>query len=185
MGITSSTIFPALLTYYRVVAEAKRQFNMYTTGKGTIDPNLRGTIFGIAIREGGKSEYDALKKEWQTTTSVDGREISLRALGRIRDTELLPDFLDFLFSEVATQDMHTGAIMLAANPKTRRGLWEYIQKNFDTIKEKLGKNMVSDFHRSAPCGKLGGDQINSSQHSFYWQRLIVYRLYSIVFLSSP
>ncbi|KAE9372132.1 aminopeptidase-like protein [Stipitochalara longipes BDJ] len=125
-----------------VVAEAKRQFDLYTTGKGQIDPNLRGAIFGIAIREGGKSEYAALKKEWQTTTSIDGKEISLRALGRIRDTELLPDFLEFLFTEVATQDMHTGAIMLAANPKTRRGLWEYIQKNFDPIKDRLGKNMV-------------------------------------------
>jgi hypothetical protein len=63
-------------------------------------------------------------------------------LGRIRDTELLPDYLEFLFNEVATQDMHTGAIILAANSKTRNGLWRYIQDNFDPIKEKLGKNMV-------------------------------------------
>jgi hypothetical protein len=38
--------------------------------------------------------------------------------------------------------MHTGAIILAANSKTRNGLWRYIQDNFDPIKEKLGKNMV-------------------------------------------
>jgi aminopeptidase N len=126
----------------RVISEAKRRFDLYTTGKGTIDQNLRGAIYGIAIREGGKSEYAALKKEWQTTLSVDGREISLRALGRIRDVELLPDFLELLFNEVAAQDMHTGAVMLAANSKTRPGLWKYIQDNFEPIKEKLGKNMV-------------------------------------------
>ncbi len=38
--------------------------------------------------------------------------------------------------------MHTGAMALGANPRTRRALWKYIQENFDTIKEKLGKNMV-------------------------------------------
>lgn len=32
--------------------------------------------------------------------------------------------------------------MLAANSKTRPGLWKYIQDNFEPIKEKLGKNMV-------------------------------------------
>lgn len=68
--------------------------------KGTIDQNLRPVIFGIAIHEGGKSEYAALKKEWQTATSVDGKDISLRALGRIRDSDLLPDYLEFLFNEV-------------------------------------------------------------------------------------
>ena len=36
-----------MLTIFRVVAEAKRQFDLYTTGKGHIDPNLRGVIFGI------------------------------------------------------------------------------------------------------------------------------------------
>jgi hypothetical protein len=76
------------------------------------------------------------------TTSVDGKEISLRALGRIRDVKLLPDYLEFLFNEVATQDMHTGAIILAGNSVTRPGLWQYIQDNFDPIKDRLGKNMV-------------------------------------------
>lgn len=110
--------------------------------KSAIHPNLRAAVFGIAIRTGGKSEFDALKAEWHATTSIDGREIALRALGRIEDTSLLPDYLHLLFSEVATQDMHTGAMALSSNPRTRSGLWKYIQDNFDPIKDKLGKNMV-------------------------------------------
>jgi aminopeptidase N len=110
--------------------------------KSAVHPNLRAAIFGIAIRTGGKAEYEALKKEWHSTTSVDGREIALRALGRIQDTSLLPDYLSLLFNDVATQDMHTGAMALSANPRTRPGLWKYIQENFEPIKEKLSKNMV-------------------------------------------
>lgn len=110
--------------------------------KSAVHQNLRTAIFSIAIREGGKSEYAALKKDWQTTTSVDGKEISLRALGRIQDLDLLQDYLNFLFTDVKTQDMHTGASALAINAKTRSGFWKYIQENFDPIKGKLGKNMV-------------------------------------------
>jgi CHAD domain-containing protein len=127
-----------------VIAEAKCRFDRYMSGedKSAVHQNLRTAIFNIAIHEGGKSEYTALKKEWQTTASVDGKEISLRALGRIRDLDLLQDYLEFLFTDVKTQDMHTGASALAINAKTRSGFWKYIQENFDSIKEKLDKNMV-------------------------------------------
>lgn len=128
----------------KVISEAKNRFDLYMSGKDklAIHPNLRAAIFGIAIRTGGRSEYDLLKKEWHSTTSIDGREITLRALGRIQDTDLLSDYLALLFNDVATQDMHTGAIALSANPRTRPGLWKYIQENFDPIKEKLAKNMT-------------------------------------------
>ena len=54
----------------------------------------------------------------------------------------MADFLKFLFTDVATQDVHTGAMALAANPKTRAGLWSYIKDNFDLLRERLGANMV-------------------------------------------
>ena len=63
-------------------------------------------------------------------------------MGRIQSPELLSDFLEFMFTEVATQDVHTGAMALAANPKTRSGLWKYIQDNFEQLKERLAANMV-------------------------------------------
>lgn len=94
------------------------------------------------MRHGDTAEYEALKKEWQTTLSVDGREIALRAMGRFQNTNLLPDYFNFLFTTVATQDVHTGAMALASNPKTRGLLWKYIQENFDSIHERLSKNSV-------------------------------------------
>jgi hypothetical protein len=74
--------------------------------------------------------------------SIDGKEIALRALGQIQSPELLPGFLKFLFTEVATQDVHTGVGALAANAKTRAGLWKYTKDNFDAIKTRLAANMV-------------------------------------------
>ncbi|KAK2629387.1 hypothetical protein QTJ16_000207 [Diplocarpon rosae] len=128
----------------RVTAEANRRFQLYTSGKdkSAIHPNLRAAVYGLVITNGGKAEFDTIKSEWHSTTSVDGREMTLRALGRIQDPDLLPQYLSLLFHDVATQDMHTGAMSLAVNKETRPGLWKYIQANFEQIKEKLGKNMV-------------------------------------------
>lgn len=128
----------------RVIAEAQRRFELYTSGKdkAAVHPNLRAAIFGIAIRYGGATEFAALRKEWQTTKSVDGKEICLAALARIQTPELLSEFLSLMFNEVATQDLHTGANGLANNPKTRHGFWEYVKQNFDTIRARLGENMV-------------------------------------------
>lgn len=133
-----------MLTIFRVIAEGKRRFNLYITGedKSAVHPNLRSAIYAIAITNGGKTEYDAIKAEWASTSSVDGKEIALRALGRIQDISILPDYFALLFHQVATQDVHTGATALAANPKARAHLWKYIQENFDPLKERLSANMV-------------------------------------------
>jgi aminopeptidase N len=133
-----------LLTIASIITEAQRQFQLYMIGdKAAIHPSLRLAVFKIAIRYGGRSEYEAVKNEWSTTTSIDGKEIALASLGRIQDSNaLLQDFLSFLFSTVAVQDIHTAASALAVNSKTRAGLWEYTKNNWEMIREKLGGNMV-------------------------------------------
>lgn len=127
-----------------MIIEGKRRFNLYSSGadKSAVHPNLRSAIYAIAIKHGGKAEYDSIKSEWSSTSSVDGKEIALRALARIQDMSLLDDYLELLFTKVATQDVHTGAVGLSANPKTRAQLWKYIQNNFDSLKERLSANMV-------------------------------------------
>jgi aminopeptidase N len=127
-----------------VIAEAQHQFKQYFGGdKSAIHPNLRLAVFRIAIRYGGASEYEAVKNEWSTTTSIDGKETALASLGQIHDRiTLLPDLLSFMFSTVAVQDIHTTAAALARNSKTRAGLWTYIKQNWEMVRAKLGGNMV-------------------------------------------
>jgi len=105
------------------------------------------------VKFGGLPAYNAVKSEWSNTSSIDGKEIALRALGRIQDIkspddenpltpDLLKDLLNFIFTEIATQDMHTPAAALAGNPKTRLGLWNYIKANWEDVRGRLSRNMV-------------------------------------------
>jgi len=64
-------------------------------------------------------------------------------MGRIQTPELAQDYIDFLFSPaVAVQDMHSGAIALALNAKTRRLLWGFIKENWEMVYRELSGNMV-------------------------------------------
>lgn len=128
-----------------IIAEAKRRFKLYTSGedRSAIHPNLRLAVFRIAVAEGLEEDIDAVMKEYLSTTTVDGREICLSALGRVRKSELIQKVLDFMLSDkVKTQDKHTPAISLASNHKARRALWEYIKAHWDTIYKQLSGNMV-------------------------------------------
>ncbi|KAL8962415.1 MAG: hypothetical protein Q9193_001173 [Seirophora villosa] len=126
------------------IEEAKRRFKRYTSGEPeAIHPSLRLPVFRINVAEGGKEAYQAVKSEYINTTSIDGKEICLQALGRVQTTELINDFLDFQFSDkVKVQDMHSGSMALAANPQARDTLWQYIKDGWDKVHGKLSGNSV-------------------------------------------
>ncbi|KAI9041713.1 M1 family metallopeptidase [Aspergillus affinis] len=155
----------------RIIAEAKRRFQLWAKGedKSAIHTNLRSTIFGIAISEGGRDEYMSVKEEYLQTDSVDGKEICLAALGRATSAELVEDYLNFVFSDkVAIQDVHNGAVSLAANSKARHLLWQYMRNNWEMVASRLSANNVV-FERFVRMGlsKFADHQIGSDIASFF------------------
>ena len=126
------------------VAEAKKRFSAYMSGdKKAIHPSLRSAVFKIAVKTGGQDAFTAVQNEYTTTTSVDGKEITLAAMGRVATPELANAYLDWSFSgAVATQDMHTPARGVALNSKVRIVVWEFIKKNWPMIHSRLSGNMV-------------------------------------------
>ncbi|EPS34157.1 hypothetical protein PDE_09121 [Penicillium oxalicum 114-2] len=128
-----------------IVSEAKRRFDLWASGQdqNAIHTNLRSAIFSLNVSEGGRKEYDAVKDEYLRTDSVDGKEICLASMGRTKDEALVTDYLDFVFSDkVAIQDIHSGAVSLAANSKMRHLLWEYLKNNWTSVSARLGASNV-------------------------------------------
>ena len=131
--------------------------------------NLRSAIFSLNVSEGGLKEYEAVKEEYLRTDSVDGKEICLAAMGRTKDEALVEDYLNFVFSDkVAIQDMHSGAVSLAANSKVRHLLWEYIKSNWTSVEARLSSNNVV-FERFIRMGlsKFADHRIGDDITSFF------------------
>ena len=130
---------------------------------------MRLAVFCTNVAEGGKSAYDSVKHEYLNNTSIDGKEICLQSLGRVQTTDLVKDFLNFQFSDkVAIQDMHTGSIALAANPKARYTLWEYVKENWEKVHEKLsGNSVVLDRYLKSTLQKFASQKIEKDITEFF------------------
>lgn len=135
-----------LVGHEATVKEALRRFDLYISGedKAAIHPSLRKAIFSIAVRERGESAFKAVQNDYLTTSSVDGKEICLQALGRVQDPALATEFLHFIFSDkVAMQDKHTGTIALANNSKVRMQVWHFVRDEWESkVHPTLSGNLV-------------------------------------------
>lgn len=127
-----------------IIAEGKKRFEAWKAGdQSAIHQNLRGVIFNMAIANGAKSEYDTVMEEYKKTTSPDGKEICLQALGRTKDTGLANDLLSFVTSEeVPAQDSHSGIASVAANNTTRSVAWDFTKSHWNRVYGRLGSNNV-------------------------------------------
>lgn len=128
------------------VDEALKRFDSYINGndKSAIHPSLRRAIFATAIKHRGDSAFEAIKQEYLSTTSIDGKEICLTSFGRVQTPELARKVMEFIFSDkVAMQDKHSGTIALANNSKVRPEVWHFIRENWDSkIHPTLSGNLV-------------------------------------------
>ena len=154
----------------RTVAEAQHRFKAYQSGdRKAIDPSLRRAVFSIVVREGGEPAYKAVQEEYLTTTSIDGKETCLIALGKVQTADLVNNFLDFQFSDqVAIQDVHTGSVSLAANSKVRNELWKYIKENWTAVHKKLSANIVAtDRYFKTTLSRFASHEIERDIAAFF------------------
>jgi len=135
-----------LIGHTATVEEAQRRFDLYTSGKDrdAINPSLRKAVFSIAVKNGGESAFKAVQQDFLNSTTIDGKEICLQALGRVQTPELAQELLSFIFSDkVAMQDKHSGTITLANNAKVRLEVWKFIRDNWEErVHKTLSGNMV-------------------------------------------
>ena len=160
----------AEVTSSRIIEEAQKQFSAYNSGdKKAVHASLRLAVFRLAVMNGGSAEYEAVKQEYLSTTSIDGKEICLTAMGEVQSIDLVNNFLDFQFSDqVAVQDVHTGSIALANNPKAKDALWAYIKKNWDTIHGKLSANtVVIDRYLKTTLSKFSSHEVERDITKFF------------------
>lgn len=127
-----------------IISEGQKKFAQWESGDTkAIHQNLRGVIFNLAVANGGEKEWNAVKAEFAKTTSVDGKEICIQALGRTKSPKLATALLEFVTSEeVAIGDSHGGASGVGNNNETREVVWTFTKAQWQRIQDRLGVSKI-------------------------------------------
>ncbi|GAP86043.1 putative aminopeptidase 2 [Rosellinia necatrix] len=125
-----------------VIAAAKDMFAKYKAGdKSAIHPNIRGSVFSMALKYGGKEEYDDLLNLFRASTNTDERNTVLRCIGRAKDPELIQRTLDFtLGNEVKSQDIYLPTSGLRSHAEGVEALFNWLTKTWPEIHKRLSGN---------------------------------------------
>jgi aminopeptidase 2 len=114
-------------------------FEKFIAGdRAALHPNLRGSVYAIVLQYGGKKEYEALVKEYETASTADERNAALRSLGRARDPELIQRTLAYCMSKhVKEQDIYLPLAGLRAHREGIEAFWAWMKENWEVLKQKM------------------------------------------------
>lgn len=114
-------------------------FEKFVAGdRSAIHPNLRSSVYAVALKFGGEKEYNAIVKEYETAKNSDERNAALRSLGRAQDPKLIKRTLDYSLSkEVKDQDIYLPLAGLRAHRPGIEALWAWVQENWELLRKKM------------------------------------------------
>ncbi|KAM3538834.1 Aminopeptidase 2, mitochondrial [Beauveria bassiana] len=126
----------------KIIQAAKDMFAKYVTGdKSAIHPNLRSSVFTLALKHGGAKEFDQLIEIYRTSSVTSERNTILRCMGRAEDPELIQRSLSMVFGpDIRNQDCTSALGGYRAYPHGIEAIFEYLTKNWDLIIKNVGDN---------------------------------------------
>jgi len=121
-----------------VIAEAKKRFQSYKSDKSSVSNDLMGVIFKLAVRNGGKAEYDEMVHFFKSATQPEEVIRALRSVGLSKDPQLIQSAIEFAFSDaVRTQDMFYLLHSCSSTVVGRELTWKHIKAHWETLLSKL------------------------------------------------
>ena len=122
----------------KVIKAAQDMFKKFAAGdRKAIHPNIRGSVYAIALQNGGDSEFDTIFNEYKTTKDADERNTALRSLSRVKGEALIKRALSLPLSDVVKgQDVYMPITGLRNDKQGIEMLWEYLKENWEPLNKK-------------------------------------------------
>ncbi|MDP2788859.1 MAG: M1 family metallopeptidase, partial [bacterium] len=122
----------------KVIIRAKKYFAMIKKGVH-INPDIRGAVYSVVAKHGGKKEYNEFIKLYKKETLHEEKNRIGGALGDFMNPKLLRETCEFAMSKnVRAQDAIGILSGVGANPLGRDIWFSFIQKNWKTLVSRYG-----------------------------------------------
>ncbi len=117
------------------VAIARGIFSRFKAGSSTLDKNLMGAVFRIALWNGDRGAFGTLKERYLSEKVPENRMRILGSLGFVRDTSLLKEALDFALSKQVRYEDVIYILNGSADfyPAARGIIWKWTSANWKTL----------------------------------------------------
>ncbi|KAG6866086.1 hypothetical protein C0991_008838 [Blastosporella zonata] len=132
-------LFVPLVKKLGVIKELQSRFAhfMKTGDDATIPADLQRVIFSVAVRYGGRAEYDAIVAVHDDAKTPTARIAAIEAMGATEDSELMKETFQFIHSKSRDQDVVYFFRGLALNPKTRRPFVQYFKDEYEVLYKRF------------------------------------------------
>ncbi len=137
-----STVLGQLGSYDHAatIEEARARFWAYADGEASLDPNLRGVVYGLVGQEADRAAYDRLWELEEKATLNEEKVRLLAALGRPKREELLRETLEAsLTKRVRSQDTVMVVTSVAGNMHGRDLAWDFVREQWEEFDRRYGK----------------------------------------------
>ncbi|KAG9049074.1 Aminopeptidase 2 mitochondrial [Tulasnella sp. UAMH 9824] len=123
-----------------VIAELTSRFKHFqeTGDDSKIPADLLHTTFITAVRNGGRAEYENVKKVYKKPPTPSAKASAIYAMTASKDAEIIEETLKFALTDAQIQDTTAFFSGAASNRNSRRRIGEFFKENCDTITKKFG-----------------------------------------------
>ena len=120
--------------------EATARFAVYADDPASVSPDIRGVVFRLAAKSGGRAEYDAMWKLRADTPLQEEKVRFLYGLTAFEDRALLGETLErALGDEVRVHDTVSVITLVAGNTQGRDLAWQFLKDNWAELDRRYGE----------------------------------------------
>ena len=122
-----------------VIKAAQEMFQKFAAGDiGAIHSNIRGSVFGIALKHGGEKEYNVVLDRFYNAPTSDEKTTALRCLGASEDPALIQRTLALASGdEIKNQDIYMPLGGLRGHAAGIEARWAWMKNNWDALYKRL------------------------------------------------
>ncbi|KAF9466381.1 leucyl aminopeptidase [Collybia nuda] len=152
-----------------VIKELQNRFAhfMKTGDDSRIPADLQRVIFSVAVRHGGKEEYDTVVRVHNKPKTPTTRISAMQAMGATEDPELVKQTLDFITHQARDQDIIYFFRGLSNNFKTRRILVQFFKDEYDTLYKRFEGNFTLKYLVEMSMGGLSTERDHAEVVEFF------------------
>lgn len=117
-----------------IIAEAQRRFADHIAGRSIIPADLRSPVYKAVLCAGDESTFNTMLRLYREADLHEEKDRISRALGAIKDENVLKKILQFAISEeVRSQDSVFVIISVGMSKRGRELAWDFIKENWHML----------------------------------------------------